>query len=201
MSGWGFFRSGPSFASPWEMEDAPLELYRTHEQQDRPELLARGIAMFNDPGYQPQYWLPQTMGQQQWHRDEDGYFRRFDSSAQTYIDAVMSSPMAPPPRGGATTMLPTIRAPRRVDEFQQAAIDLMQRGITRYDPGPEPEPHYALGHGIPGPQLLPEDFGALDSYEESAVSAAERYKGASVRQCIDEIRAQDAALWALMRRR
>lgn len=200
MSDWGFFRSGPSYPSPWEIEDAPLELYRTHEQQDRPEMLERGIAMFNDPNYLPQHWMPQRMAQQQWKRDEDGYFRQYDSSIQTYADAVYAAE-PPPARGGSTLRLAHIRAPRLQDEFQRQAVDLMQRGIVRYARHPEPEPHYVLSHNIPGPQLLPEDLGALQMYEEAAVSAAERSKGAAVRQCIDQIRTQDAELWALMRRR
>lgn len=185
---------GPDFPLPREIEDAPLELYRTHEHQDQPEILARGLAQMG----QQQYWLPQRMGQQQWKKDEDGFFREWDSSAGTYMDAAMTAPMAPP-RGGSTTRLPTIRHTRRVDAFQQEALDLMQRGILRLDRKPETEPHYNLSRNIMAPQILPEDFMALDAYEESATGAAERNKGAAVRQCINQIRARDAELWGLTR--
>lgn len=198
--GWELFRSGPNFPLPREIEDAPLELYRTHAHQEQPDVLERGIALFQGqpPGGYQEYWLPQRMGQQQWKKDEDGGWRMWNSSAQTYIAAAMSAPMAPA-RGGSTSRLPTIRAPRIVDAFQQHALDLMQQGIYYRAGKPEDEPGYALSRNISPPQLLPEDLDALDTYEEGAVSAAERSKGAAVRRCISEMRTQDAELWGLTR--
>lgn len=192
--GWELFRSGPNYPLPHEIEDAPLELYRTHAHQEQPDVLERGLELFQQ-GYQ-EFWLPQRMGQQQWKKDDDGGWRAWDDSAQGYIQASMAAPL-PPARGGSTTRLPTVRHTRRVDPFQQTALDLMQRGIVRLDRKPEDEPHYALSRNIMGPQLLPEDLDALDSYEESAVGAAERSKGADTRRCINEMRRRDAELWAL----
>ncbi len=192
--GWELFRSGPNFPLPREIEDAPLELYRTHEHQDRPELLAHGLATFGEQ----QYWLPQRMAQQQWKKDEDGGWRAWDSSARSYIDAALSAPMAPA-RGGSTARFPTIRDVRRVDAFHQAAADLMQRGIVRLDRKPETEPHYILSRNIMAPQILPSDLDSLEQYEEGATGAAERNKGAAVRRCINEMRAHDVNLWGLTR--
>jgi hypothetical protein len=195
--GWELFRSGPAAPLPREIEDAPLELYRTHAHQESPEIRARGMELFQ-PGYQ-EYWLPQRMGQQQWKKDEDGGWRMWNSSAQTYLAAAMQAPMASP-RGGSTSRLPTLRAPRVVDAFQQTAIDLMQQGIFYRAGKPEDEPGYNLSRNISPPQILPEDMEALSAYEDSAVGAAERSKGAAVRRCISEMRTQDAELWGLTRR-
>jgi hypothetical protein len=192
--GWGaWFRSGPTFPSFEEIEDGPLELQRAREHQDRPWLVQSGIERMV-PGYQ-EYWLPQRMAQQQWKKDDNGNWRNYDSSAQTYIQASLVAPQASP-RGGSTTRLPMLRPPRRGDSFQQYAVDFMQQGIVRFDRKPQVEPGFAISRNVPPPQLLPSDLHALEVYEDCAIGAAQLAKSQETRQAINELRAYDKALWA-----
>jgi hypothetical protein len=207
------YRSGPNYPLPHEVQAAPLELYRSHVQQEEPDVLAEGLRRFL-PG-QVERWLPQRMIQQQWKKDSDGYFRPFDSSGRTYVAAAVDAqgyPLPPPYReNSSTAMLPTLyprdaRYPSggRQDAFQRFAVDMMQQGAWRFDRKPhegnEWDGEPALSRNIPPPQLLPGDMEALASYEESAFTAAQLRRSQATRRAIDEIRRSDRDVYAMSRR-
>lgn len=199
------FRAGPNYPLPYQVQNAPLELYRTHALQARPDLLAQGLRKFLPGGYHGA-WLPLGMGQNQWKKGPDGSWRRWDSSAQSYLRAVATSP-APPVRGGSTVRVPRLQPPPRSDRFgsfDAVARDRMERGAWRFARKPYARGDYPPGvlpisRNVPRPQLLPVDMAGLDALEESAIGAARRRKAQCVREAIDAVRAADARYYHLMR--
>jgi len=193
-----FFRGGPNYPLPYQIEGAPLELYRTHEHQARPAMRAEGLERFL-PGAYREHWLPQSMGQQQWKRDDDGIPVRYDSSARTYVAAIE---MAAPPNARATA-LPRVAPPRSRDAFQALADGLMVRGAWRRlgDPYQERARGPAIARSVPPQQILPSDLEALAVYEEGAETRGAYLQAKAVRTAMNEIRDSDESFYSMMRRR
>jgi len=161
-----FGRRQIPFATPAQVQHAPLELLRSHLYPVDPRAIAQAVLQGAMQNYPPNNWLPLRMTQQQWKKSSTGFYRPHDSSVNGYIRALRDSGAQLRTARAAVPQHPSL--PWDVMSAQlQATIDMSRGGS---------EMGFPLARNVPSPGRLPSQyFDAMDDFEMFAANRQQRF--------------------------
>lgn len=162
-----FGRRSVPFQTPPQLQQAPLELLRSHLYPVDPQQIAPAVQHAVETGYREVTWLPLAMGQQQWAK-KNGFYPHQYGAVQAY-QQVQEQIL-----GDVPAMQTVRRQARRPWELPwevmsrelQAQMDLSRGGAPI---------RYPLDRTIGPPMRWPsETFEAMDNWEMFAASQRAR---------------------------